>query len=138
MVHVYKKSATPIKTLGVMRTAGANNVGIGGRSKYLVLWNAQVARKDGMWHYVLDFDPRESLEKGEIAKLMTRAGDSTSYIASADWKALLGSDFEVISAAKRTEIVRSACGSQASTGTGHVTISCTHLGNSPFESKQEA
>lgn len=136
MVHVYKKSATPLKTLGVMRSAGANTIGLGGHKKYLVLWNAQVARKDGVWHYVLDFDPRDTLAKGEIARLMARKGEPMSYAETADWKALLGDDFEVISPARRTEIVRSACGSSATTGSGHVTIRCTHLGSNPFEQKQ--
>lgn len=130
MVHIYKKSASPLKPWNVMRSAGVNNIGIATKQKYLVLWNADVVRKDGMWHYVFDFDTRSSLEKSEIAQLMAGDGEQTSYEDKADWAAFLGGDFEVISGVRRNQITRSA--DNGAGNSGEVKISCMRMGNSQF------
>ena len=112
-----------------MRSAGANNLRVSG-GKYLVLWNAQVVKHEGEWHYVFDFDPQNTLEKGEIARLMAGANGSTTYEGKTDWRSFLGDDFEVVSAKRRNQIIGQG---MRTTGQGDVKINCTQLVNSPFQ-----
>ena len=114
-----------------MRSAGVNNIGLATKHKYLVLWNADVVQKDGQWHYLFDFDVRNSLQKSEIAQLMAGDNEATSYSGETDWAAFLGDDFEVISGARRSQIVRSADNGGA-VGNGGVRISCMRVGTSQF------
>ena len=128
MVHVYMKSSTPLKPWSVMRSAGANTLRVGG-GRYLVLWNAQVVRKEGQWHYVFDFEGQDTLDKGEMARLMAGANGAKQYKGDTDWKKFLGKGYKVISAKRRNQIVMQ--GSRV-TGQGDVKISCTQLAHSPF------
>lgn len=129
MVHVYKRSATPLQPWNVMRAAGPNNLGSPVKGKYLVLWNADVIRTDGQWHYVFDFDVRNSLEKSEIARLMGGDGEPTRYENKADWRSFLGGTYEVITGFRRNQIVRDA---DKAADEGTVKISCLRVGTSPF------
>ncbi len=113
-----------------MRSAGVNNIGLSTKAKYLVLWNADVVRKDGMWHYLLDFDVRNSLEKSEIAQLMAGEGEAAAYEGKTDWKAFLGDDFDVVSSARRGQIARE--GSTTGEAASVVKISCMRVGASNF------
>jgi hypothetical protein len=112
-----------------MRTAGPNNLGSPVKGKYLVLWNADVIRTDGEWHYVFDFDVRNSLEKSEISRLMASDGESTRYENKADWRSFLGGAYEVITGPRRNQIVKDA---DKASPSGTVKISCLRVGSSPF------
>jgi hypothetical protein len=128
MVHVYKKSASPLRPWDVMRTAGKNNVAPRHNGKFLVLWNADVVRRDGCWHYVFDFDGRNTLEKNEIAVLMSGAGESTTYADDTDWQTFLGADYEVVTEARRKQILSRTDGPHD----GEVKITCMRVGSSSF------
>ncbi|HLL87861.1 MAG TPA: hypothetical protein VK324_01025 [Tepidisphaeraceae bacterium] len=105
MIHVHKRSAGPAKPWDVVRLAGANNVAPQHKHKYLILWNVECVRRNGEWHYVLDFDGRDSLEKSELALLMGDASDAQAYADKVDWNAWLGKDWEVINESKRWTIL---------------------------------
>jgi hypothetical protein len=105
MIHVHKRSAGPARPWDVVRQAGANNIAPTHAAKYLILWNVECVRRGGQWHYVLDFDARDTLEKGALAQLMGDAADAHAYTDTVDWKAWLGSDWEVVCESKRWQIL---------------------------------
>jgi hypothetical protein len=102
MIFVHKKSSTPIMHWDAIRHGGANNLGAGIRGKYLLLWNADIVQREGAWHYIFEFDVRESLEISALAQL---TGKGTRYPDDMDWKGWLGGEFQVINAAVREAIL---------------------------------
>ena len=44
-----------------------NDLSAGIRAKYLVLCNVDILHRDGAWHYIFEFDARNSLEMSELA-----------------------------------------------------------------------
>ena len=133
MLHVYKRSTEPMRPWDVMRHGGRNNIAAEVKHKYLVLWNADVVRKDGFWHYVFEFDTRDSLEISELAQIF--AGSSaaaTRYPDGTDWRAWLGEDWVVIDNRRRQEILKSAGAGRD----GQVTITTLRVGSSQFPLRQ--
>ena len=103
MLFIHKKSATPLTHWDALRHGGANNLDDAAvRGKYLVLWNVDIVHREGWWHYLFEFDVRNSLEMGALAQFV---GKTTGYPNDMDWKQWLGSDCKVISAAVREAIL---------------------------------
>lgn len=129
MLHVYKRSTEPMRPWDVMRHGGRNNIAADIKHKYLVLWNADVVRKDGLWHYVFEFDTRDSLEISELAQIF--AGSSatpTRYPETTDWREWLGTEWVVIDNRRRQEILKGAGQGK----NGEVTITTLRVGSSQF------
>ena len=103
MLFVHKKSSSPIDPWPAVRHGGPNDLAAPGyRGKYLVLWNVDIVHREGVWHYIFEFDMRDSLEIGALAKLV---GRDQRYPNDMNWKKWLGPDATVISAAVREEIL---------------------------------
>src|SRR5687768_11212119 len=102
MIFVHKKSATPIEHWGALRHGGANNLDAGIKGKFLVLWNVDIFFREGFWHYLFEFDVRESLEISALAQL---AGRNSRYPNDINWKQWLGADAHVITADVRDAIL---------------------------------
>ena len=112
MLYVHKKSATPIDPWPFLRHAGGNNLGDESvTAKYLVLFNVDIVQREGVWHYLFEFDTRESLELSALAQL---SGTQERYPDDMDWKNWLG-EHTIISAAVRDEILHMPA-SEAHTG----------------------
>src|SRR4051812_33856541 len=112
MIYVHKGSTTPIVPWPALRHGGANNLDANVRGKYLVLLNFDVVQREGKWHYIFEFDARESLRTSELARTVGESGASPDAM---DWKGCLGEGFEVIPASVR-EASLSVPADQAKTG----------------------
>ena len=55
-----------------------------------------------MWHYIFEFDNRDSLEVSALARMV---GKEQGYPDDMNWKRWLGEEFTVISAAVRAEML---------------------------------
>jgi len=107
MVHVYKRSSTALPVLDAIRTAGPNTIAPELKAKFLLLWNAEVVRTDDdEWHYVFDFDARDSLQLNDLAKLMGAQQGKTQYGGGMDWLAWLGEGWERIDEKRREQILK--------------------------------
>ena len=102
MIFVHKKSPTPITHWAALRHGGLNNLDAGVKGKYLVLWNVDIVHREGLWHYIFEFDVCESLEVSALAQL---AGKQSRYPGDVNWKDWLGGDYQVITAAVREAIL---------------------------------
>ena len=105
MLHVYKRSSTALPVLDVIRTAGPNTIAPDLAAKFLLLWNAEAVQDDDGWHYVFDFDVRDSLQFNDLAKLMGAQNGRGQYKDGTDWKAWLGEGWERIDEKRRWEIL---------------------------------
>ena len=129
MLYVYKRSHAPMRPWDVMRHGGRNNIAPEVAQPYLVLWNADVVRKDDQWHYVFEFDARESLEISELAQIFTGPSSTpTRFPDGANWRRWLGEDWAVIDDSRRKEILNSA----GPSGQGEVVITTLRVGSSQF------
>jgi hypothetical protein len=103
MLYVHKKSPTPIDPWPVIRHGGPNNLGLPEiTARYLLLWNVDIVHREGHWHYIFEFDARNSLETSALAQLVA---SKQSYPNDMDWKRWLSPGFTVISASVREEIL---------------------------------
>jgi hypothetical protein len=102
MVYVHKKSSVPMDPWPAVRHGGANNLDPSIKGGFLVLWNVDIVHREGAWHYLFEFDVRDSLALSALGQLMGRA---QAYPNDMDWKAWLGADCTIISAAVRQEIL---------------------------------
>jgi hypothetical protein len=103
MIFVHKKSATPITHWDALRHGGENNLEDAGvKGKYLVLWNVDIIVREGAWHYIFEFDVRDTLEISALAQL---AGKQSRYPDDMNWKQWLGGDAQVITADVREAIL---------------------------------
>ena len=103
MIYVYKQSEKPIHPWDVMRVGGANNIAPQVKAKYLVLWNVEAVYREGKWHYIFEFDNRDSLMMSGLAQMI--GGGEKSYRDAADWKKWLGGGWELIGEKQRWEIL---------------------------------
>lgn len=86
-----------------LRHGGPNNLDAAGvKGKFLVLWNVDIVAREGVWHYIFEFDVRSSLEISALAQL---AGRESRYPNDIDWKQWLGDDAQVITADVREAIL---------------------------------
>ena len=115
MIYVYKQSASPLHPWDVLRHGGPNNIAPETRAKYLLLLNADVIQRDGLYHYIFEFDTRDSLKKSGLAQLTQAPGKSSEYPNGMDWAAYLSKDadasvpaWQVITADVRWEILHMA------------------------------
>ena len=102
MVFVYKQSPKPIDPWSAVRHGGVNNLNANIKGKYLVLWNLDIVQREGCWHYIFQFDARDSLEFSALAQLV---GKPNRYPNDIDWRRWLGQDYQVISATVRADIL---------------------------------
>jgi hypothetical protein len=102
MIFVYKKSPAPFSPWAALRHGGSNNLAGGIRDKYLLLTNVDIIHREGAWHYVFEFDGRDTLEVSDLGRL---AGQPKQYPNDIDWKQWLGSDWQVINGRVREEIL---------------------------------
>jgi hypothetical protein len=102
MIFVYKKSSSPIAPFGMMRHGGLNNLNAGIKGKFLVLWNVDIVHREGAWHYIFEFDVRETLEISALAQM---TGQHPRYPGDVDWRKWLGGDYQVITSAVREAIL---------------------------------
>lgn len=129
MLYVYKRSTGPMRPWDVMRHGGPNDIAPDVSQRYLVLWNADVVRRDGLWHYVFEFDARDSLEISELAQIFLGATSTpSSYPDDTNWRSWLGGDWEIIDNARRHEILKDGDASSA----GGVKITTLRVGSSQF------
>jgi hypothetical protein len=132
MLQVYKRSVEPMRPWDVMRHGGRNNIAADVKHKFLVLWNADVVRKDGLWHYVFEFDARDSLEISELAQIFSGSSTATRYPDGTDWRKWLGVDWTVIDTRRRHEILKPS----EINGNGNVVITTLRVGSSKFPLRQ--
>jgi hypothetical protein len=102
MIFLHKKSPTPIQHWDALRHGGPNNVDLGIKGKFLVLWNVDIVVREGAWHYIFEFDVRDSLAVSALAQM---TGKTTGYPNDINWKHWLGSDVAVITADVRQAIL---------------------------------
>jgi hypothetical protein len=111
MLFVYKQSVTPVMPWAMMRMGGANNIVPQVAAKFLVLCNVEAMHRDGAWHYIFEFDTRDSLEMSALAHLVHHHTDGKQplkYKDGVNWKKWLGEDWQVIDEHCREEILRLA------------------------------
>jgi hypothetical protein len=101
MLYVHKQSAVPIQPWGALRRGGVNNIVSGLPAKYLVLWNVDILHRDGSWHYIFEFDARESLNMSSLAQLTRQGEQPAAYPDGMNWKQWLGGGWETIGSAMR-------------------------------------
>jgi hypothetical protein len=102
MIFLHKKSPTPIQHWDALRHGGPNNLDLGIKGKFLVLWNVDIVVREGAWHYIFEFDVRDSLAVSALAQM---TGKTTGYPNEINWKQWLGSDVAVITADVRQAIL---------------------------------
>ena len=104
MLLVHKRSLTPIDPWPALKHGGANNLDNSAiEGNYLLLWNVDIVQREGVWHYLFEFDSRATLQKGALAQFVGKGQD---YPDDMNWKTWLGPDVTVITAAVREEILR--------------------------------
>ena len=89
MIYVYKQSPTPLQPWDYLRHGGPNNIAPEVKAKYLLLLNADILQRDGVWHYIFEFDTRDSLKKSGLAQLTQGPGKSNAYPDGMDWRTWL-------------------------------------------------
>jgi hypothetical protein len=104
MLYVHKRSVKPVPAWGAMRLGGANNIAPQA-SKYLVLMGAEAILRNGVWHYLLEFDARNSLEMSTLAHAVLGLPAATGYRDCMNWKSWLGEDWELIDEHRRWELL---------------------------------
>jgi hypothetical protein len=103
MIFVYQRSATPITPWDALRHGGVNNLDAGIKARYLVLWNVDIVQREGAWHYIFQFDARDTLQLNALAQL---TGKKASYPNDINWRRWLGDQpWQVISESVREEIL---------------------------------
>jgi len=102
MIFLHKKSPTPIQHWDALRHGGPNNLDLGIKGKFLVLWNVDIVVREGAWHYIFEFDVRDTLAVSALAQM---TGKTTGYPNDINWKHWLGSDVAVITADVRQAIL---------------------------------
>ena len=105
MIHVYKQSKQPISAFEVMRVGGRNNIAADVPEKFLVLWDVQAIKRGDTWHYIFDFDQRDSLQMSELAQLMGGGGRDLHYQEAADWAKWLGEGWKIVGEQERWQIL---------------------------------
>ena len=105
MLYVYKQSESPICAWTLSRVGGKNNIAPQVPARYLVLHTAECVKRDGMWHYVFEFDTRNSLEMSPLAMLVYGNYTHTRYPDGADWRRWLGDDWRIIDEHARWSIL---------------------------------
>ena len=107
MLYVYKQSETPMQPWSMLRRGGPNNIAPQAKGRFLLLHNAEAVYRDGAWHYVLEFDVRDSLQLSPLAQMMGGKSQNGSYRDGANWKKWLGDRWQVIDEHVRWEILNS-------------------------------
>ena len=102
MIFIYKKSPVVISPWGALRHGGRNNVSADIREQYLLLTNVDIIHREGAWHYIFEFDARDTLEMSGLGRL---TGQPSQYPDDMDWKAWLGDDYQVIDAKVREALL---------------------------------
>lgn len=87
-----------------MRLGGSNNIAPQA-SKYLVLMGAEAIRRNGVWHYLLEFDARSSLEMSTLAQAVLGLPSTSAYRDCMNWRDWLGEDWELIDEHRRWELL---------------------------------
>jgi hypothetical protein len=105
MLYVYKLSDKPLQPWSMLRTGGANNVAPDAKGRYLVLQNAEALYRDGAWHYVLEFDVRDTLTLSPLALMMGKKSAPSSYPDGTNWRKWLGDNWQVIDEHVRWKIL---------------------------------
>jgi len=111
MLFVYKQSVKPVTPWSMMRVGGVNNVAPQVTAKFLVLTNVEAMHRDGAWHYIFEFDTRDSLQMSPLAHLVNHHKDPGSplkYKDGVNWRKWLGNDWQIIDEHVREEILRLA------------------------------
>ena len=111
MLFVYKQSVLPVTPWSMMRVGGVNNIAPQLGAKFLVLCNVEAMHRDGAWHYIFEFDTRDSLQMSPLAHLVNHHKDDSKpmkYKDGVNWKKWLGSDWQLIDEHTREEILRLA------------------------------
>jgi hypothetical protein len=119
MIYVHKRSDTPIQAWDLMRRAGLNTIAPQSKGKYLLMWNVEVIRRDGMWHYIFEFNTRDSLEMSPLSQMVRGNGQPARYRDGMNWKQWLGQDWELVTPQKREELLLQA---ELEAQPDHVTI----------------
>lgn len=127
MVHVYKRSKDPLQPWQVIRQAGANNIAPEVKERYLILWNAEAVRRNGEWHYILEFDARNSLEITDPTAAAPNGKGPPQYRDGIDWRKWLGPDWELVDPARRELVLAQ----DETPRPGQVVISNLKIGNRP-------
>jgi hypothetical protein len=108
MLYVYKQSVLPLSPWNMMRVGGENNIAPAVKRKYLLLSNIDASHREGAWHYIFEFDCRDSLQKSGLAQMMERSNGngSSRFKDTANWAEWLGeSGWQIIDEHVRSEIL---------------------------------
>jgi hypothetical protein len=126
MIHVYKRTTEPFSPWGALRAGGPNTIARNVKARYLVLWNVEVVRSEGAWHYVFTFDARDTLELGVLAQAIS--GRNARYRDDMDWRKFLGDDWQLVDEHHVFQALKANPGPLA----GEVLISDVRVRPTPF------
>jgi hypothetical protein len=102
MLYIYKRSSTPIVPWEALRHGGVNNLNASIRGRFLLMTNFDVVQREGAWHYIFEFEARETLEMSALAQFL---GEAKKYPDDMNWRDWMGSGCQVISAKVRENIL---------------------------------
>ena len=108
MLYVYKQSVVPLSPWNMLRVGGANNIAPQIKSRYLLLSNIDATHREGAWHYIFEFDARDTLQKSGLALMMENhnGNGSTKFRDGANWAQWLGENWQIIDEHVRGEILK--------------------------------
>lgn len=104
MLYVHKQSDEAIHAWSAIRMGGPNNIAPHA-GKYLVLLNAEAVRRGGVWHYIFEFDSRDSLEMNPLATAVLGLPAAAAYRDCMNWQTWLGDEYALISPHHRWDIL---------------------------------
>jgi hypothetical protein len=92
----------------MLRVGGVNNIAPQVKEKFLLLSNIDASHREGAWHYIFEFDARESLQKSPLAMMMQPVNGNGSHQFSdkANWAEWLGEGWQIIDEHVRNEILK--------------------------------
>jgi hypothetical protein len=126
VIHVYKQTKQPVSAFEVMRVGGRNNIAGDVAEKFLVLWDVHAIKRGDTWHYIFDFDQRDTLQMSELAQLMNGGGQDMQYQNAVDWAKWLREGWKIVGEQERWQILHPGTGSEK----GEAKISDIRVGGS--------
>ena len=108
MLYVYKQSVVPLSPWNKLRIGGANNIAPQVKAKFLLLSNIDASHREGAWHYIFEFDARDTLNKSGLAQMLehSNGNGSAKFKDGTNWAEWLGEGWQIIDEHVRNEILR--------------------------------
>lgn len=94
MIHVHKWSDAPVDPWSALRCISQNNIAPEAKGQHLILWHVESVRHGGRWHYIMDFEPRDTPEVSAFARELGHPMER--YPQGPDWEQWLGDQWQFI------------------------------------------